>query len=186
MYLTLGMMSAVAGLIWILFVLQRTGNRPESFNPLRWLHRYRWRKVYGSHPLYALENPTEVAAVLLTEVARCEGRISPELNHALQQIFRHEFRLNSDAASRLVQASTRLLEDQDNLAEHLAPILDASSHSVSRGQASSLLSLMTRVATLESVLNEEQRRLILATERYYEQLFHRRSAWKAGATTQKR
>jgi Tellurite resistance protein TerB len=186
MYLALAMMSAIAGLIWVLVVLQRAGNRPESFNPWVWLHRSRWRRVYGSHPLCGLENPTEVAAILLTEVARCEGRISPELNRTLQQIFRHEFRLNNDAAARLVQASARLLGDQDNLAEHLPPILDASSQSFSRGQASSLLSLMTRVATLESVLNEEQRRLIVATERYYEQLFNRRSGWKAGATTQKR
>jgi hypothetical protein len=186
MHIALAMLSAIAGLIWALVALQRSGFNPASINPLLWLRRSRWRRQYGMNPLFRLEDPMDVAAVLLLGVAKCEGEISAGQKRVLQQIFMDEFRQDANAAADLLLASAHLIRDEIYLLDKLAHILDTSSQSFTKGQASSLLSLMTRVATLESALNDEQRKLILATGKYFEQLFARQPGWKPGEAADKR
>ena len=42
-----------------------------------------------------------------------------------------------------------------------------------------MLSMMTRIGTLESALNDEQRKLVAATEKYFEKVFSRQPKWRA-------
>lgn len=178
MHIVLGVLSGVAGLIWAMVALQRSGFNPATLNPFLWYRRSQWRKRYGTHPLYTLEEPMDVAAVLILGTAKCEGEISAEQKHAILQIFSTEFKLNGDDAADLLLASSHLIRNEVYLLDRLEHILERSSKRFNPEQAGSLLSLMTRTGTLESELNEEQHKLIAATENYFEKLFKRQRQWK--------
>lgn len=182
MHIVLGVLSAVAGVIWALVALQRTGFTASSLNPFLWYRRSQWRKKYGTHPLYNLEDPMDVAAVLVLGTAKCEGEISTGQKQAILGIFEKEFKLDRDTASDLLLASAHLIRDEVYLLDRLDRILERSSTHFSQSQAGSLLAMMTRVGTLESALNEEQRKLIVATEHYFEKLYSRKQQWNPEST----
>jgi hypothetical protein len=119
----------------------------------------------------------DVAAVLILGTAKCEGEISTGQKHAVQSIFENEFKLDRDAAADLLLASSHLIRDEIYLVDNLDKVLDKSSRRFTEEQARSLLAMMQKVGTIESGINEEQRKLILATERYYEKLFAKQGKW---------
>jgi len=182
MHIVLAVLSSLAGLFWALATLQRSGFNPDSINPFLWLRRSRWRRHYSIPPLYRLEEPMDVAAVLILGTVKCEGEISAEQKRAIKAIFEQYFKLDGDAAADLLLASAHLIRDEIYLVDKLDRIIETSSRQFTPEQAASLLSLMTRVGTLESALNEEQRKLITATEQYFERLFAKQPAWNPGAT----
>jgi hypothetical protein len=177
MHIVLGVLSAVAGVIWALVALQRTGFSASSLNPFLWYRRSQWRKKYGTHPLYNLDDPMDVAAVLILGIAKCEGEISTGQKQAVLGMFEEVFNLDQDTASDLLLASAHLIRDEIYLLDRLDRILEKSSTRFNQSQAGSMLAMMTRIGALESALNEEQRKLILATEHYFEKLFSRKRQW---------
>jgi hypothetical protein len=177
MHIVLGVLSAVAGLVWALVALQRSGFDPASLNPFLWYRRAQWRKRYGTRPIFNLDDPMDVAAVLILGTAKCEGEISTEQKRAVQSIFETEFNLDRDTAADLLLASSHLIRDEIYLVDSLDKILEKSSRRFTAAQARSLLAMMQQVGTIESGLNEEQRKLVLATEKYYEQLFSKPGKW---------
>ncbi|MBT8122572.1 MAG: hypothetical protein KJO10_08575 [Gammaproteobacteria bacterium] len=178
MHIVLGALSAIAGLIWALVALQRSGFNPASLNPFLWYRRSQWRKKYGTHPLYNLDDPMDVAAVLILGTAKCEGEISTEQKRTVLEMFEREFKLDNDAAADLLLASAHLIRDDVYLLDRLDNILATSCKQFSQPQAASTLAMMTRIGTFESPLNEEQRKLIVATERFFENTFRRQPQWE--------
>jgi uncharacterized tellurite resistance protein B-like protein len=177
MHVIIGALTAVAGLIWALVALQRAGVNLGSLNPFLWYRRAQWRKKYGEKPLYVLDQPMDVAAVLLLGVAKCEGEISAEQKRKIRLIFEQEFRLNSDAASDLLLASSHLIRNEIYLSDNLSKILEKSSAKFTQEQVTSLLSLMQRVANSEGPPNTEQQRLIAATSEYFSAQREKTGTW---------
>lgn len=165
MHIVIGLITAVGGLIWALVALQRAGF--DLSDPFAWYRRLQWRKKYPDKPLYSLQEPMDVAAVLLLGVAKCEGEISAEQKKQLLHLFDSEFKLSPDEASDLLLASSHLIRNEVYLVDNLDRILERSKERFTSAQASSLLALMDRVANFESTANEEQRKLIAATEHYF-------------------
>lgn len=184
MHIVLAALSALAGLIWALVALQRSGFNPDSINPFLWWRRARWRKQYGIPPLYRLDDPMDVAAVLILGTAKCEGEISAEQKRAIQAMFEHEFKLGTDAAADLLLASAHLIRDEIYLVDRFDRILACSRERFTPDQATSTLGMMTRIGTLESPLNEEQRKLISTAEQYFEHRFARQRTWRPDTTSQ--
>lgn len=165
MHIVIGLITAVGGLIWALVALQRAGF--DLSDPFAWYRRAQWKKKYADKPLYCLEQPMDVAAVLLLGVAKCEGEISAQQKKELLRRFESEFKLTPDEASDLLLASSHLIRNEVYLVDNLHRILERSKDRFTPAQASSLLALMERVANVEGVANEEQRKLIAATEHYF-------------------
>ena len=182
MHIVLGVLSAAAGLVWALVALQRSGFSPASLNPFLWYRRSQWRKKYGTHPLYNLEDPMDVAAVLILGTAKCEGEISTGQKRAVLDMFEEEFKLDSDAAADLLLASSHMIRDEVYLLDRLDKMLAPSRKRFNQAQAGSLLAMMTRIGALESAINEEQRKLIVATEEYFEKQFSSDRQWKPEST----
>jgi hypothetical protein len=124
MHIVLGFLSAVAGLVWALVALQRSGFNPDSLNPFLWFRRSRWRRKYATNPLYNLDDPMDVAAVLILGTAKCEGEISAEQKRAIQTLFEDEFRLDRNAAADLLLASSHLIRNEIYLVDSLDKILE--------------------------------------------------------------
>jgi uncharacterized tellurite resistance protein B-like protein len=177
MHIVIGVVTALAGLIWALVALQRAGVRIGSLDPFAWYRRMQWRKKYADKPLYCLTDPVDVAAVLLLATAKCEGEVSAEQKQALLKTFESEFSLSADEAADLLVACAHLLRNEVYVFDNLERVLERAKDRFSVTQVASLATLMRRVAELDGPANGEQRKLIDATQRYFEERAQPKSAW---------
>jgi len=159
--------TALAGLLWALSSLQRSGFQFSSLNPFLAYRRWQWRKTYGGKPIYKLDRPMDVAAVLLLGVAKADGDITSDQKRELQSLFQSEFELSRDQAADLLLASSHLIRDEIYIVDHLDKILERSAGRFEAGASASLLGMMRKIALLDGSINSEQQKLIDATERYF-------------------
>lgn len=177
MHVLIGLLTALAGLIWALVALERAGKTFPFVSPFTWYRRTQWQKQYGQKPLYSLREPVDVAGVLLLGMAKCEGEISGRQKNELVAIFQREFHLDAKDAADLLVASAHLLRDEVYILDSLPKILAPSAAAFTPEHVSSLLDLMHRIATLESPFNDEQTKLLAATEHYFRPKTARAGNW---------
>jgi uncharacterized tellurite resistance protein B-like protein len=163
----IAVITALAGLFWALNALQRSGFQFSSLNPFLAWRRWQWVRSHGARPVYKLEKPIDVAAVLLLGVAKADGEITSDQKKELLAMFQSEFRISRDEASDLLLASSHLIRDEIYLVDNLDKVLERSSSRFEPDTISSLLAMMRRVAALDGSINTEQQKLIDATERYF-------------------
>jgi uncharacterized tellurite resistance protein B-like protein len=167
MHIVIAALTAIAGLLWALNSLQRSGFHFSSLNPFLAYRRWQWSRTYGARPIYKLERPIDVAAVLLLGVAKADGAITSDQKRELLAMFQSEFSISRDEASDLLLASSHLIRDEIYLVDHLDKILARSADRFEPDAVASLVAMMRRVAALDGSINGEQQKLIEATERYF-------------------
>lgn len=163
----IAVITALAGLFWALSSLQRSGFHFSSLNPFLAYRRWQWSKSYGGKPIYKLDRPMDVAAVLLLGIAKADGDITSDQKKELLAMFQGEFNISRDEASDLLLASSYLIRDEIYLVDHLDKILLRSAPRFEPEAVTSLLAMMRRVAILDGSINGEQQKLIDATERFF-------------------
>lgn len=168
MHLIIAAITALAGLFWALNSLQRSGFNPSSLNPFLAYRRWKWGRTYGAKPIYRLERPMDVAAVLLLGIAKADGEITSDQKRELQTIFQSEFEISRDEAADLLLASSHLIRDQIYIVDHLDKILELSAPKFELEAVRSLLTMMRRVAALDGSINGEQQKLIDATQHFFD------------------
>ena len=167
MHIVIAVITALAGLLWALNALQRSGFQLSSLNPFLAYRRWQWRKTYGGRPIFKLDRPMDVAAVLLLGTAKADGDITSDQKRELLAMFQGEFAISRDEASDLLLASSHLIRDEIYLVDNLDKVLERSAERFEPDTVASLLAMMRRVAALDGSINTEQQKLIDATERYF-------------------
>lgn len=167
MHVIIAAITALAGLLWAINSLQRSGFSLSSINPFLAYRRWKWSRTYGSKPIYRLDRPMDVAALLLLGIAKADGEITSDQKRELQNLFQNEFEISRDEAADLLLASSHLIRDEIYIVDHLGKILEPSAAKFEPGAVSSLLGMMRRIAALDGSINGEQQKLIDATERYF-------------------
>jgi uncharacterized tellurite resistance protein B-like protein len=167
MHIVIAVITAIAGLLWALNSLQRSGFHFSSLNPFLAYRRWQWSRSFGLRPIYKLERPMDVAAVLLLGVAKADGAITSDQKRELLALFQSEFAISRDEASDLLLASSHLIRDEIYIVDHLDKILARSAERFEPDAVASLLGMMRKVAALDGSVNGEQQKLIDATERYF-------------------
>lgn len=167
MHIIIAAITALAGLLWAINSLQRSGFSLSSINPFLAYRRWKWSRTYGAKPIYRLERPMDVAAVLLLGIAKADGEITSDQKRELQSTFQHEFEISRDEAADLLLASSHLIRDEIYIVDHLDKILAPSAAKFEPAAVSSLLTMMRRIAALDGSINGEQQKLIDATERFF-------------------
>ncbi|TQV87087.1 TerB family tellurite resistance protein [Aliikangiella coralliicola] len=160
MHIIIGIITALAGLLWALNSLQQSGFSFSSLNPFLWNRRRKWRKLHAQNPLYTLENPMDAAAAILLGTAKLEGEISKEHKAEILRIFSQEFNLGDDKARELFASSSYLLQSENNFLKNVDKVLASSADKFSPEQSESVIELMTKIAGLESAISPEQKQLI--------------------------
>jgi uncharacterized tellurite resistance protein B-like protein len=166
-HIIIGAITALAGLLWAINSLQRSGFSLSSLNPFLAYRRWKWSRTYGAKPIYRLERPMDVAAVLLLGIAKADGEITSDQKRELQNLFQSEFEISRDEAADLLLASSHLIRDEIYIVDHLDKILEPSAPKFEPSAVSSLLSMMRRIAGLDGSINAEQQKLIDATDQYF-------------------
>lgn len=153
----IALLGAVAGLIWAVNSIQKSG---ISLNPFAWMRRMKWQKEFGTKPLYRLRDPTEVAAVLLLGTAKCKGELTATQKAKLREVFIGVLKLPEAEADDLMVAASFMVRDEVYIVDNLARIVGNVRRSLSAEQKASVLNLMEEVARIDGAVNTEQRKLI--------------------------
>jgi uncharacterized tellurite resistance protein B-like protein len=160
MHYLIGLITAVAMLIFALSRLQRAGLDLNALNPFLWYRRAQWKKLYATKPLYALDKPMEIAALLLVATAKCEGEVSAQQKKFLLDTFKNDFHLSDKEASELLAASAYLLRNDLYISAELGKVLERGKRQFTPEQVESTVDLMQRLSWLDGEPNGEQAKLI--------------------------
>ena len=65
MHIVLGALTTIVTILWLLHRLAEMGIDLGGLNPWYWRRRRAWRKKYEGDPIYAVEDPIDVAAIFV-------------------------------------------------------------------------------------------------------------------------
>ena len=153
----IALLGAIAGLVWAINALQKSG---VSLNPFAWLRRLKWNREFGTKPLYRLRDPAEVAAVLLFGTAKCKGEVTATQKAKLRELYTGVLKLPAAEADDMLVAAAFMVRNEVYIVDSIEHILLNTRRSLSAEQKSSMLNMMETVAAVDGPVNAEQRKLI--------------------------
>lgn len=157
MHLVIGFLTA---LVTLFYLLDRLGIDVGGLNPFHWRRRRAWAKKYSSDPIYSIEEPMHVAAILILGVSKLDGDLSAEQKQVARGQFETNFSLSSKEASELLGSATHLLGAPQVIDAQLSGVATKNQALFSTEQAESMLQMMSRVASADGEMTAEQRELI--------------------------
>lgn len=160
MHIILGVLGLIVTILVLLNRLAEAGIDLGGLNPFLWRRRRAWRQKFEANPIFSLEDPQEVAGLLVVGVAKIDGEVSAEEKRALLSEFENTFALKPRQASEMLGSSVYILGDADVLRTQLDGVLNNTKDRFTPEQAASLLSMMERIATVDGTPTDEQRQLI--------------------------
>jgi uncharacterized tellurite resistance protein B-like protein len=160
MHILIGVLGSIITVLVLLNRLAELGIDLGGLNPFLWYRRSKWKNQYRGNPIYNIESPMEMAALLMVAVAKSDGDMSSEEKRAILKLFGDEFHLSKKEASALMIASVYLLQDGSELRENLKRAIQNSIDKFSREQAGSTLTLIDQVANLDGTGNSMKEELV--------------------------
>lgn len=160
MHILIGVLTALAGLIWGLYRLQNAGLDLNAFNPFLWHRRRQWEKKAGVPAIYTLERPVDVAGLLLLGIARETGEISLEEKNRIRDLMVSVLKRTPNEARDLFAASSYLLRDYPSINGKVAGIIERSAKSFDPDQVESMRNLMLQVAGIDGGPSDAQLEII--------------------------
>lgn len=157
MHIVLGFLTS---LVTILYLLDRMGINLGGLNPFYWRRRRAWAKKYGGDPIYAVEDPLEVAALFVVGIAKMDGDITADEKKSILSEFSSKFSLTDREASQLLGSSAHLLGHPQLIDSQLNGVLGRTENLFTPDQAESLVSMMTAVLSSNEQLSPDQTELI--------------------------
>lgn len=157
MHIIAGLLGA---LVTVLYLLDRVGVDLGWLNPWAWRRRRAWSRKFESDPIYSIQEPIEVAAVIIVGVAKLQGDLTADQKAATLRRFEEEFGLGSRAASELLGSVTHLLGAPQVIRTQLEGVLSRNRQAFSPEQAQSLIELTQEISAAGGGLNDEQQSFI--------------------------
>jgi len=153
MHIVLGLLGTI---ITILYLLDRLGINLGGLNPFYWRRRRAWAAKYQGDPIYSIEDPMHVAALLIVGTAKLDGDLSAEQKSVILSQFESSFSLDSRAASELLGSAAHLLGAPQIIDTQLNGVAEKNKDQFSEDQAESMLRMMVEVASAEGDLTANQ------------------------------
>lgn len=150
-------------LVTILVLLSRLADAGIDFgglNPFSAYRRRKWRQKFEANPLFSLNDPLEIGAILLVWTAKCEGDMSAEQKRAILAMLEKTFGLGSSQATDLLGSSVHLIGNGQILKSQLEDFLTLGQEHLSTEQADSAIALMREVARVDGAETAQQLELI--------------------------
>jgi uncharacterized tellurite resistance protein B-like protein len=153
MHIVLGLLTSI---ITILYLLDRMGVDLGGLNPFYWRRRRAWAAKYQGDPIYSVEDPVHVAALLVVGAAKLDGDLSSEHKKAILSQFKTRFSMETSAASELLGSAAHLLGAPQVIDAQLDGVAEKNKNRFSRDQAESMIEMMVEVASAEGDMNARQ------------------------------
>ena len=177
MHIILGVLGLIVSILILVNRLSDAGIDIGWLNPFAWKRRRAWRKKYEGNPVFALNSPLEVAALLATAVAKIDGDISREEKQILLSLFQEEFGKSEKEASDLLLSSIYIFGDGKDAISKPEKILQRSLDSFSPDQAASVAKLLNAVASLDQSNADEKSKFVSRVEKVFNDKFKKNGEW---------
>lgn len=174
MHILLGLLGS---LITILYLLDRLGIDLGGMNPFYWRRRRAWAKKYEGDPIYSVEDPIDIAAILIIGIARLEGDLSAEQKKVAQEQFESAFSLDSRAASQLLGSAAHLLGAPQVIDTQLDGLIDKNKDLFSTDQSESMIQMMAEVVSAGGEPTAAQREYLEKAKAQFRLVEKSEGAW---------
>ncbi|MEL7311817.1 MAG: TerB family tellurite resistance protein [Pseudomonadota bacterium] len=160
MHVIIAFLGSIVSLLWVLHRLAEMGIDFGGFNPMAWRRRRKWLKQHQANPIFGLDDPLDVTALLATAVAKAEGDMTGAEKQSLLDAFKSEFSMSDADAASLLNSSAHLLGRGDEIKNNLAGILKPSIDQFTPSQAQAAIGLLERIADADGSRSQGQSQLI--------------------------
>ena len=174
MHIVLGLLTTI---VTILFLLDRLGIDLGGLNPFGWRLRRTYAKQYGADPIYAIEDPIHVAALLIIGAAKLDGDLTAHQKEVAQEQFESNFSLDSQEASQLFGSAAHLLAAPQIIDAQLNKLADQNRDRLSQEQAKSMVQMMIEVASADGDLSATQSEFIESVRSQFVPVEKRKGTW---------
>ena len=174
MHILIGLLGSI---VTLLYLLDRLGIDLGGMNPFHWYRRRAFARKYGSDPIYSIEDPVHIAALLVIGAAKLDGDLTAEQKKAAQDQFVSEFSLDAREASQLFGSAAHLLAAPQLIDTQLAKLADRNKDNFSTEQASSLMQMMVKVASADGSISVRQQEFIDSVRSAYIREVKSDSTW---------
>ncbi len=157
MHIVLGLIGSIVS---ILYLLDRLGVDIGWLNPRYWRHRRAWRKKYEGDPIYSIEDPIQIAAVLIVGIAKLEGDLSAEQKSAILGQFEEKFSLDTRGASELFGSAAHLLGAPQIIGAQLDGLSNRNADTFKSDQAQSIIEMIEQISEVGGTLSTAQREFV--------------------------
>lgn len=148
-----------------------------GLNPFLWRRRRQWQKKLQGNPVYQIESPLDVTALLATATAKCDGDMSSEEKGALLNLFQKEFSMSKKDAADLLIASAYLLGNGEEVRGNLEKVISPSLSSFTREQATSATGLLDEICAIDSSRGELKREFVERVKSILDKHFQPKGKW---------
>ena len=174
MHILLGLLGTI---VTILYLLNRLGVDLGGLNPFYWRRRRAWAAKYEGDPIYSVEDPMHVAALLIVGVAKLDGDLSAEQKKVILSQFESHFSLDSRAASQLLGSAAHLLGAPQVIDSQLNGVAENNKGLFSGDQAESMIQMMVEVISAEADPSAKQSEFIEFTRSLLVPMGKREGTW---------
>jgi uncharacterized tellurite resistance protein B-like protein len=157
MHVLLGILTAIVS---ILYALDRLGVDIGGMNPFYWYRRRSFTKKYGSDPIYSVDDPVHIAALLIIGAAKLDGDLTAGQKQLAQDQFVSEFSIDTKEATQLFGSAAHLLAAPQLLDSQLEKLVDRNQDTFAPDQANSLMQMIVKVASADGELSAKQQEFI--------------------------
>jgi len=157
MHIVLGLIGSI---ISILYLLDRLGVDIGWLNPRYWRHRRAWAKKYDGDPIYSMDDPIQIAAVLIVGTAKLEGDLSAEQKSVILGQFEENFSLDARAASELFGSAAHLLGAPQIIGTQLDGLSNRNTNTFKPDQAQSIIEMIEQMAAVGGTMSIAQREFV--------------------------
>ncbi len=172
--ITVHIILALAGaIITILVLINRLGAAGitlDSFNPFAWYRKHKWLNRYHTKPIFTIDDPQKVAALLIVAVAKADGLISIEEKNKILNMFEKDFGHVKQEASGLFTSSAFFLKDEMDVVSNLSKILELSAMDFTQNQIQFTIECMQKIAAMSNENSTEKDKIIEKFKRHFEGL----------------
>ena len=150
----------LGSLVTVFYLLDRLGIDIGGFNPFHWRRKRVWSRRYQSDPIYSVEDPLHIAALLILGAAKLDGNVSAEQKRVALQRFEAVFSLDNKEASELVGSAIHLLGAPQIIDAQLNGLADKNQNCFTQDQADSMFQLMAEVVSADGDVTAAQSEFI--------------------------
>ncbi len=174
MHIVLGILGSI---ITILYMLDRLGINLGGLNPFYWRRKRAWAAKYQGDPIYSIEDPMHVAALLIVGTAKLDGDLSAEQKSVILSQFESNFSLDFRAASELLGSAAHLLGAPQIIDTQLN-VAEKNKDQFSEDQAESMIQMMVEVASAEGDLTAKQSEFVARIRSLFAPSVTGQGAWQ--------
>lgn len=177
MHVILGVLGSFITILILLNRLAEAGIDLGGLNPFLWHRRRQWQKKLQGNPIFQIESPLDLTALLATATAKSDGDMSSEEKKTLLSLFQSEFGMSKKEAAELMIASAYLLGDGEELRTNLERVISSSLPNFTEDQAASASALLDDICAIDSTGAELKREFVDKVKSILSSKFQPRGKW---------